>query len=161
MRPRRLFLGYSGRAVANLASNRKAHFKYEVLDRYQAGIELFGYEVKAVKAGRVTLDGARVIVRGGEAYLVGVNVAPYQAGNLPEGYDATRTRRLLLKKAEIAALLAELEKKGLTAVPLSMYDKSGIIKVEVAVARGKKLHDRRASIKKREDEREMSRAMKR
>lgn len=147
--------------MANLASNRKAHFKYEVLDRYQAGIELFGYEVKAVKAGRVTLDGARVIVRGGEAYLVGVNVAPYQAGNLPEGYDATRTRRLLLKKAEIAALLAELEKKGLTAVPLSMYDKSGIIKVEVAVARGKKLHDRRASIKKREDEREMSRAMKR
>ena len=158
-RPNRYFLGIVATAMANLATNRKAHFRYEFLDRYQAGIELFGYEVKACKAGKVTLEGSRAIVRGGEAYLVGANIAPYQANNVPETYDPARTRRLLLKKAEIASLATELDKKGLTAVPLSIYAKNGIVKIELALARGKKGPDKRQTIRKRDDEREAARAL--
>ncbi len=145
--------------MANFAENRKAHFNYEILEKYEAGIELFGYEVKSVKAGHATLDGTRVLVRGGEAYIVGMSISPYQVGNTPPTYDPARTRRLLLKKLEIEALGAEGERKGLTIVPLALYSKKSLIKVSVAVVRGKKQFDKRETIKKRDTDRELRRSL--
>jgi SsrA-binding protein len=143
-----------------LISNKKAHFNYEVLERYQAGIELSGSEVKALRAMHGSLDGSHVTVRGGEAFLIGMTVNPYQPGNMPKGYDATRNRRLLLTKEEIAELGAQESKKGLTIVPLSVYNKGHKLKVEIAIVRGKKEHDKRETIKKREATRDVMRDIK-
>lgn len=144
----------------SLIQNKKAHFNYEILERYEAGIELLGAEVKAVRDGRGSLEGSHVTVRGGEAYLVGATVQPYQAGNVPKGYDAVRNRRLLLTKDEIAEIGAEESKKGLTIVPISVYSKKHKLKVEIAIVRGKKTHDKRETIKKREAERDVMREIK-
>ncbi|MGB2580067.1 MAG: SsrA-binding protein SmpB [Minisyncoccia bacterium] len=144
----------------SLIQNKKVHFNYEILERYEAGIELFGSEVKALRAGRGSLDGSHVTVRGGEAYLVGATVQPYQSGNIPKDYDATRNRRLLLTKDEIAEIGAQESKKGLTIVPISVYNKKYKLKVEIAIVRGKKTHDKRETIKKREAERDMMRDIK-
>lgn len=143
-----------------LIQNKKAHFNYEILERYDAGIELLGAEVKAVREGRGSLEGSHVTVRGGEAYLVGATVQPYQTGNIPKGYEATRNRRLLLTKDEIAEIGAQESKKGLTIVPISVYNKQHKLKVEIAVVRGKKTHDKRETIKKREAERDVMRDIK-
>lgn len=143
-----------------LISNKKAHFNYEVLERYQAGIELLGAEVKALRATHGSLEGSHVTVRGGEAYLVGATINPYQTANMPKGYDATRNRRLLLTKSEIAELGTQESKKGLTIVPLSVYNKGHKLKVEIAIVRGKKAHDKRETIKKREAERDVMRDIK-
>ncbi|HBH71343.1 MAG: SsrA-binding protein [Parcubacteria group bacterium GW2011_GWC1_42_11] len=144
----------------SLIQNKKVHFNYEIIERYEAGIELFGSEVKALRAGRGSLDGSHVTVRGGEAYLVGATVQPYQSGNIPKDYDATRNRRLLLTKREIAELGAQESKKGLTIVPISVYNKQHKLKVEIAIVRGKKTHDKRETIKKREAERDVMRDLK-
>ena len=144
----------------SLVKNKKVHFNYEIIERYEAGIELFGSEVKALRAGRGSLDGSHVTVRGGEAYLVGATVQPYQSGNIPKDYDATRNRRLLLTKREIAELGAQESKKGLTIVPISVYNKQYKLKVEIAIVRGKKTHDKRETIKKREAERDVMRDLK-
>lgn len=141
--------------------NRKAFFNYEVLERFEAGIELFGFEVKSVRAGRGSLAGSHVIIRGGECFIVGMRIDPYQVGNTEPGYDPERTRRLLLTKKEIRELGETEQKKGLTLVPLSLYNKNGKVKVGFAVARGKKQFDKRDSIKKRDTDREISRLMKR
>lgn len=143
-----------------LVQNKKIHFNYEILERFDAGMELSGGEVKALRAGRGALDGAHVTVRGGEAYLVGATVQPYQANNMPKGYDAVRNRRLLLTKSEIAELSAQESKNGLTIVPISVYNKGHKLKVEIAVVRGKKTHDKRETIKKREAERDVMRDIK-
>lgn len=140
--------------MAVFAENRKAHFNYEILETYEAGIELFGFEVKAVKAGMASMPAAYAIVRDGEVYLLNVHIPPYQKNNTDTLYDPERTRRLLLKKKEIKELA---DQKKLTLVPLSMYSKGRRIKVELALARGKKLHDKRETIKKRDLDREMSR----
>lgn len=140
--------------------NRKAFFNYEILEKLEAGIELLGFEVKAVKNGQASLDSAYVAIRGGEAFLIGAQIAPYQPSNTPKEYEPARTRKLLLTKKEIAALLGFEQKKGLTIVPLSLYNKGGRVKVAVAVVRGKKKFDKRAVIKKRETDREIDRAMK-
>ena len=144
----------------SLIQNKKVHFNYEIIERYEAGIELFGSEVKALRAGRGSIDGSHVTVRGGEAYLVGATVQPYQSGNIPKDYDATRNRRLLLTKREIAELGAQESKKGLTIVPISVYNKQYKLKVEIAIVRGKKTHDKRETIKKREAERDVMRDLK-
>jgi len=144
----------------SLVKNKKVHFNYEIIERYEAGIELFGSEVKALRAGRGSIDGSHVTVRGGEAYLVGATVQPYQSGNIPKDYDATRNRRLLLTKREIAELGAQESKKGLTIVPISVYNKQHKLKVEIAIVRGKKTHDKRETIKKREAERDVMRDLK-
>ena len=141
--------------MAVFADNRKAYFNYEIVETYEAGIELFGFEVKAVKAGTASLAGAYAIVRGGEVYLLNAHIPPYQKNNTDTGYDPERTRKLLLNKKEIKEL-ADQNKK-LTLVPLSMYSKGRRIKVELALARGKKLHDKRETIKKRDLDREQSR----
>lgn len=144
----------------SLIQNKKIHFNYEIIERYEAGIELFGSEVKALRAGRGSLDGSHVTVRGGEAYLVGATIQPYQSGNVTKDYDATRNRRLLLTKSEIAELGAQELKKGLTIVPISVYNKQHKLKVEIAIVIGKKTHDKRETIKKREAERDVMRDIK-
>lgn len=143
-----------------LVENRKAHFNFEILERYEAGIELSGAEVKSLRAGRASLEGSHVTVRGGEAYLVGATIQPYQANNVPKDYEATKNRRLLLTKGEIAELAAKESQKGLTIVPLSVYSKGRKIKVSLAVVRGKKTHDKRETLKKREHERDAMRDLK-
>ncbi len=141
----------------SFAENRKAYFNYEIKDTYEAGIELLGFEVKSVRAGKVSLDGSHVIVRGGEAYIVGMTIQPYQVKNTPASYEPDRTRRLLLVKKEIVELEKLGETKGLTIVPLKMYNKNRRIKVELGVGKGKKLHDKRETIKKRDLDRQLKR----
>ncbi|MFA5933843.1 MAG: SsrA-binding protein SmpB [Candidatus Paceibacterota bacterium] len=146
--------------MSNFITNKKAHFNYEFLEKYEAGIELLGFEVKAIKGGQGSLEGAHIIVRGGEAYIVGMHIPPYQPANTPKEYDPDRTRKLLLMKKEII-LLADIDsKKGLTIVPLAMYNKGRKVKVSIAVARGKKQFDKRETIKKRDTERELQRTLK-
>lgn len=144
----------------SLIENKKAGLKYEFLEKFEAGIELIGGEVKSVKNHHGSLDGAHVIIRGGEAYLVGAHIPPYQPKNMPKNYDANRTRRLLLTKKEITELGAQESKRGLTIVPLSMYNKSRKIKVSLVVARGKKKFDKRETMRKKEDKRHIDREIK-
>lgn len=147
--------------MQSLIESKKAHFNYEILEKFEAGIELLGFEVKAIKNHQGSLEGAFVIVRGGEAYLVGARIPPYQAKNTPESYDPDRNRRLLLTKKEIAELANYGENKGLTIVPISMYNsKSNKVKVVIATVRGKKKYDKRESIKKRDTDRELRRTLK-
>jgi SsrA-binding protein len=144
-----------------LIDNRKAHFNYEVISKYEAGIELFGFEVKSVLNGRAILAGAFAIVRGGEVYLMNMQIPPYQVGNTPLDYDPTRTRKLLLSKKQIKEIAPSDNMKGLTLVPLSLYSKGRLIKVELAVVKGKKNYDKRETIKKRDVAREIDREYKR
>ncbi|MDA1334493.1 MAG: SsrA-binding protein SmpB [bacterium] len=143
-----------------LASNKKAYFDYEILEKFEAGIELFGYEVKAIRRGDAKLDGARVIVRGSEAFLIGGHVPPYQSANTPSDYDVGRTRKLLLGKKELSYLAGKEHEKGLTLVPISLYNKGRNLKLEFGVGRGKKKFDKRDKIKKRESDRNISRTLK-
>jgi SsrA-binding protein len=145
--------------MAHYAENRKARFDYEILEKYETGIELLGTEVKSVRSGRMSLEGAFVIVRGGEAYLINSNIPPYQAKNAPKDYDPLRNRRLLLTKKEISEL-AKSEKTNLTIVPISVYNKGRKIKLEIALVKGKKKRDKRESIKKRDTDREIRRTLK-
>ncbi len=145
----------------SLVQNRKATFKYEILEKFDGGLVLAGHEAKAAKAGRAQLDGSWVRLTDGEAFLVGAQIGPYQAGNSPEGFDPRQTRKILLSKRELNALEKHLEKKGLTLVPLSLYNKGRLVKLSFALCRGKKTYDKRATIKKREDDREISRTLKR
>ncbi len=144
-----------------LIDNRKAHFNYEVVSRYEAGIELLGLEVKSIKNGRAILAGAFAIVRGGEVYLMNMQIPPYQVGNTPLDYDPTRTRKLLLSRKQINEIAPNGDMKSLTLVPLSLYSKGRLIKVELAVVKGKKNYDKRETIKKRETDREIDREYKR
>jgi SsrA-binding protein len=143
-----------------LAENKKAFYDYEILETFEAGIELIGIEVKSLRAHGATLEGAHVIIRGGEAFLIQMNIPPFQVANTPKDYDPLRVRRLLLNKAELNKL-ANLESgRGLTIVPIKVYNKVRVVKLEIAVARGKKEFDKRQSIKKRESDRESRRTLK-
>jgi SsrA-binding protein len=144
-----------------LIENKKARFNFELLDTFEAGIELFGYEVKSLRNKQGKLEGAHVIVRGGEAYLVGASIPAFQPANAPKSYDPSRTRRLLLSKKELDALLGAESKKGLTIVPISVYNSHGLLKLSLAIARGKKDVDKRETIKERDTKREIDREMKR
>ena len=146
--------------MANFSENRKAYFNYEILEKITAGIELLGFEVKAIKAGQMSLDGAYAIIRGGEAFLVGASITSLQPKNTPKDYDIKRNRKLLLTKKEIAKLADTENKKGLTIVALSVYSSGHKLKVELGIARGKKKSDKRESIKKRESAREINRTLK-
>jgi len=147
--------------MANYAENRKARFDYEILEKYEAGIELLGTEVKSVRGGQMSLEGAFVIVRGGEAFLINANIPPYQVKNTPEDYDPLRNRRILLTKKELGELAAGEKDKSLTIVPISVYNKGKKIKVVVAQVKGKKKFDKRENTKKRETDREIRREYKR
>ncbi len=145
---------------ALLIENKKARMRYTLVETYSAGLELSGSEVKALRGKHGSLDGARVIVRGGEAYLVGMTIPPYQASNTSKSYEPDRTRRLLLKKNEIAALSDAESKKGLTVVPLALYN-NNYVKVQVAIVKGKGKADRREDLKRQDDKRDMDRALRR
>ena len=142
------------------AINKRALFDYEILETYEAGIELFGLEVKAIKTGHINLSSAYVVIKGNEAWLLNATVPPYQPKNTPPDYEPSRSRRLLLKKQEIRELVGKFAQKGLTLTPLRVYDKKSRIKLEFGLARHKKEHDKRETIKAREAEREIERTMK-
>lgn len=144
----------------SLITNRKANFNYEITEKIPAGLELFGFEVKSVRKGQGSLEGSYVTVRGGEAYIIGSFIPPYQETNTPKDYDPYRNRKLLLKKSEIKRL-AEIEgEKGLTIVPISVYNNGKFLKVDLGIAKGKKKFDKRDVIKKRETDRDIDREMK-
>lgn len=143
--------------MAVYAVNRRALFDYEILETYEAGIELYGFEVKAIKTGHVNIAGSYIVVRGEEAWLLNASVPPYQPKNTLPDYDETRSRKLLLHKSEIQELIGKSAQKGLTLVPLRVYDKKSHIKLEFGVGRHKKKHDKREVIKRREAEREIAR----
>ena len=144
----------------NLIEHKKARFDYDILETLEAGMELLGFEVKSLRAHHGALDGAHVIVRGGEVYVVGMTIPPYQAANTPSSYEPTHTRRLLLTKKEIATLATYEGQKGLTIVPIAVYNKGGKLKLAIAVARGRKKYDKRAVLKKRDTDREIERTLK-
>ena len=144
----------------SLVQNKKAYFNYEILEKYEAGIELFGFEVKSLKNSQASLEGAHVAIRGNEAYVTGMHISPYQPKNMPNDYDPIRNRRLLLTKKEIDKLAGAEGQKGLTIVPLSVYNKGRKLKIEIAIVRGKKKYDKREVIKKRDTEREVRREIK-
>ena len=138
-------------------TNKRAYYDYHILETHEAGIELRGFEVKSVRKGNVSLRGAFATIKGSELWLTNGHIGAYQSGNTPTDYDPTRPRRLLMHKKEIGHLIGKLKEKGLTLMPLKMYNKHGKIKVEVGVARGKKQYDKREVIKKRDTVREKQR----
>jgi SsrA-binding protein len=143
-----------------LAENRQARFNYEILETYEVGIELLGTEVKSIKAGKANLRDAYGIVRKGEIMMLNMYISPHHTTSVYFNHEPTRTRRLLLHKDEIRKLIGAVQQKGLTLVPLKVYQKDGWIKATLAVVRQKKLHDKREDMKKRDDKREVERVMK-
>ena len=143
-----------------LAENRQARFNYEILETHEAGLELLGTEVKSIKGGKANLRDAYGIVRKGQIMLLNMYIPPHRTTSVYFNHEPTRTRRLLLHKIEMRKLIAEVQQKGLTLVPLKVYQKEGWIKVDLAVVRNKKLHDKREDMKKRDDKREIERVMK-
>ena len=143
-----------------IATNKRAYFDYEILETYEAGLELFGFEVKSIKTGHVNLGGSFIVIRGEEAWLLNTHIPAYQPKNTPSDYEPYRTRRLLLHKSEIRELIGKSAQKGLTLVPLRVYNKKARIKLEFGLARHKKKEDKRELIKERETKREISRSLK-
>jgi SsrA-binding protein len=141
-----------------VASNRRAHHNFEILETYEAGLMLRGTEVKALREGRADLKESYARVEGNEAWLLGCHISPYAQGNRAN-HDPLRPRKLLLHRAEINRLLGKIMEKGLTLVPLRLYFKNGRVKVEVGLARGRKTLDKRQVIREREERREMDRAI--
>ncbi len=140
--------------------NKKVLFDYEVLEKFKAGIILTGQEVKSIKAGRINLKGAFVVMKGEEVFLIGASVPAYQPKNLRVEYDPSQSRKLLLRKEEIKRIIGKAHQKGLTMKPVLVYTDKGKIKIEFAIVRGKKKYDKREKIKKREIEQEMRRTFK-
>lgn len=143
-----------------IAQNRRARHQYEVLDTLEVGIALLGTEVKSLRAGNLSFQDAHAVVRNGELWLRSMHIGRYREAGLA-GHEPTRTRRLLAHRHEIRRLGRAVEEKGLTLVPLSAYFVGGRVKLEVGVARGRKLHDRREELKRREQDRDAQRAMSR
>jgi SsrA-binding protein len=146
--------------VSALIYNKKATFNYEILETFEAGLELLGCEVKSLRAKRGSLEGAHITVRGGEAFLIGAHIPAYQVKNAPQDFDERRMRRLLLSKKELSSLAGTESTKGLTLVLISVYNKQRNLKLEIGVGRGKKKHDKRETLKRRESDREIRRTLK-
>ncbi|OIO50776.1 MAG: SsrA-binding protein [Candidatus Portnoybacteria bacterium CG_4_8_14_3_um_filter_44_15] len=144
-----------------LATNPRAKFDYHIIETYEAGLVLSGFEAKAVKNNRLTLKGSYVTIKNREAFLINAQIMPYQPKNTPADYDPSRTRKLLLHKKEIKSLIGRIKEKGLTLTPISVYTKRNRVKLEFGLGRGKKKVDKREKIKKRESDRKMERALKR
>ena len=143
----------------SIVSNKKATLNYEVLDTYEAGLELHGYEVKAIRAGKIKFDGSYIVILGSELFLKNAEISPYQANNIPKDFDAQRVIKLLVRKEEIRKLMHKIEKEGLTLIPLSIFAKGTKLKLDFALARGKKKRDKRQDIKRREDNIEILRTI--
>lgn len=140
-----------------LLTNDRIKFDYEILEEIEAGLELLGTEVKSLRAGQGSLKGARVIARGGEAYLVGATIPAWQVANVDKKYDPERPRRLLLQSKEIAHVASAEGQKGLTIVPISVYNKGQKLKLSIGIARGKKKADKREDLKAKDEERRIRR----
>ena len=140
-----------------VSTNRRARHEYEILETFEAGLVLRGTEVKSLRDGGVNFKDSYVTVRNGEPWLLGCHVTPYSHGT-GANHDPERDRKLLLHKREITRLVGKISEKGLTVVPLKLYFKQGRIKIEIGLARGKKLHDKRATLRERETRREMEKA---
>ena len=147
------------RGVKIAAQNRKAHHDYFVEDKFEAGIELFGTEVKSIRAGTLNLKDSWCSIKDGEIFVNGMHISPYEKGNI-FNRDPVRVRRLLMHKREITKLHALVKQDGYALVPLSVYFKDARVKVEVGLCKGKKNYDKRDSMAKRDAQREMDRAMK-
>jgi len=143
-----------------IAENRKARFDYFIEERYEAGLALQGWEVKAMRAGRAQLKEAYVYLRGGEAFLIGAHLAPLPSTSTHVTPDPVRTRKVLLHRSELQGLIGAVERRGYTLVPLELYWKAGRAKLLVGLAKGKKQHDKRATDKDRDWQRDKSRIMK-
>lgn len=154
--PREEVSGVAKQSIKQLASNRKAFHDYFIEDKYEAGIELAGTEVKSVRKGNVNLKDSFCIVKDGEMFLHGMHISPYEQGNI-FNKDPRRTRKLLLHKREILKLHAKVQQDGYSLIPLSLYLSGPRVKVELALARGKKLYDKREAAAKRDAKREMDR----
>ena len=145
---------------STIALNKKARHEYFIEDRYEAGVSLEGWEVKSLRAGKINITEAYVTVKGNEAFLFGATISPLSSASTHVHPDPTRTRKLLLHREELNRLIGLIERKGYTLVPLAMYWKRGRAKVEVGLAKGKKLHDKRADAKERDWQREKQRIFK-
>lgn len=132
------------------ALNKRATFDYELLEKTEGGLVLAGYEVKAIKTGRISLKGSFVTVKQGELYLTNAHIPAYQEKNVPQNYDPYRSRKVLVHKRELNSLLGKIQQKGLTLVPIKVYSKGRLLKLEFAVGKGKRLIDKREDIRKRE-----------
>ena len=146
--------------MATLAFNRRANFDYELSDHFEAGLVLSGAEVKSVKNGHISLKGSFVTMHEGELFLTNANISPYPFAKTSISYDPTHSRKLLVKKSEINSLIGKLHNKGLTLVPLRVYTKRRLIKLEFAVGRGKKAFDKRSDIAKKESKLAIERTLK-
>ena len=144
--------------IKSIARNKRARFDYEILDRWEAGIVLTGTEVKSLREGKANIGDAYGIVRDGEVYLINLHISPYERGGYAN-HEPDRTRKLLLHKKEIRRLIGGVERQGLTLVPLELYFKNGVAKVALALGKGKKLHDKRDTERRRDAEREMARTV--
>jgi SsrA-binding protein len=143
--------------MSSLIENKKVRLRFSLLETFSAGLELSGGEVKALRAKLGSLEGSRIVVRGGEAYLVGATIPPYQVANTPKGYEPEKTRRLLLNKKEIAELASAETKKGLTVVPIEVYNAGRLLKLRLAIVKGKGKADRREDLKKADALRDVER----
>ncbi|RZD16504.1 MAG: SsrA-binding protein SmpB [Candidatus Acididesulfobacter guangdongensis] len=152
-------MSQSAKAIKIVSDNRKASFLYEILEKYEAGIALYGPEIKSVKTGKVNISDGYVIIKNEEALLLNVHISPYTQANR-ENKDPVRTRSLLLHKHEILRLLGKVKEKNLTIIPLKMYLTHGKAKIEIGLAKGKKLYDKREDLKKKDQTREIERALK-
>jgi SsrA-binding protein len=144
----------------SIIDNRKAFFDYFIEDRYEAGLVLEGWEVKALRAGRGQIKEGYVVVRNGELFLIGAHISPLQTASTHVHADPVRTRKLLLKADEIRKLIGKTEQRGYTLVPLNLHYKNGRVKCEIGLAKGKKMHDKRETEKKRDWQREKAQLMK-
>ncbi|MFA6190513.1 MAG: SsrA-binding protein SmpB [Candidatus Staskawiczbacteria bacterium] len=141
------------------SENKKAGFDYEILEKFEAGLVLFGQEVKSIKTGHINLSGSYVSFSRGEPFLVGVKVPPYQPNNAGADYNDERSKKILLNKKEIDYLMGKTKTKGFSLIPLKVYEKSGRIKLEFGLARGKKKYDKKEKIKKRDTDMEVNREL--
>lgn len=143
-----------------VATNRKASYDYHIEDRYEAGLVLKGAEVKSIRAGRVSLQDGYVQPRHDELWLYDVHIGPYNPAGRHYGHESTRPRKLLLHRYEIDRLISQVQERGYTIIPLQMYLRRGLVKVEIALAKGKRQHDKRQAIAERDTQREIERALK-
>jgi len=143
-----------------LAKNRRAAYDYELEDRYEAGLVLTGQEVKSIKTGHISLNGSFVTRKGQELFLTNASIPPYKFAGIIKNYDPTRSRKILLKKSELKYLSGKLTTEGLTLVPLCVYTKKKLVKLEFAIGRGKKQFDKRHDIQKKEAQRKIERTLK-
>jgi len=142
-----------------ISDNRKAFFDYFIEERYEAGLVLEGWEVKAIRAGRAQIKEGYVVIRDAELFLIGAHISPLNSASSHVNPDTTRTRKLLLHAAEISKLIGKVEQRGFTLVPLNLHYKGGLVKCEIGLAKGKKQHDKRETEKNRDWEREHARLM--